>query len=498
MSIPNEEMELTQEPERNELIQAKFDKLAALKEQGKDPHKITKYERTASSKLIKDNYGEFEGKTVRLAGRLMARRIQGKAGFCDIQDQDGRIQSYVRKDELGEENFAEFKTYDIGDIIGVEGEVFTTKTGEISVKAKNTVLLTKCLNVLPEKFHGLKDVDLRYRMRYVDLIMNPSVKDTFVKRSKIIKAVKKVLDDKGYLEVETPVLSSIAGGAAARPFVTHHNTLDIDMYMRIANELYLKRLIVGGFDGVYEMGKMFRNEGMSIKHNPEYTMIECYVAYQDYEFIMNLTEEVIWEANKAINDKDTVEFQGNTINLKPPFRRAKMHELVEEKTGVNFYNLSAEEVVEAAKKLELEVKPHLSVGHYINEAFEKFCEAELIQPTFVTCHPVEISPLSKRNVDDPRFTDRFELFIGGWEFANAFSELNDAVDQRGRFEFQLKQREAGDDEAHQMDEDFLNALEFGMPPTGGVGIGIDRLVILLTESPSIRDVILFPTMKPIE
>lgn len=498
MNSVSGEMEQIQGPDRNELVQAKFDKLEALKAEGKDPHKITKYERTAVSKDVKDNYADYEGKTVRMAGRMMARRIQGKAGFCDIQDGKGRIQSYVRKDELGDENFAEFKAYDIGDIIGIEGEIFTTKTGEISIKAKKTTLLTKCLNVLPEKFHGLKDVDLRYRMRYVDLIMNPSVKETFVKRSKIIKTVKQVLDNKGYLEVETPVLSSIAGGAAARPFITHHNTLDIDMYMRIANELYLKRLIVGGFDGVYEMGKMFRNEGMSIKHNPEYTMIECYVAYEDYEFIMNLTEEIIWEANKAVNDKDTVEFQGQTINLRPPFRRVKMHEIVEEKTGVNFYALSEAEVVEAAKKLELEIKDHYSVGHYINEAFEKFCEAELIQPTFVTCHPVEISPLSKRNTEDPRFTDRFELFIGGWEFANAFSELNDAVDQRGRFEFQLQQRAAGDDEAHQMDEDFLNALEFGMPPTGGVGIGIDRLVILLTESTSIRDVILFPTMKPIE
>lgn len=482
--------------EANELIKAKFDKLAKLKAEGKDPHVISKYERDSNSEQIKSDFENYEGKAVKIAGRLMSKRIQGKAGFVDILDAKGRIQAYVRKDAIGEDEFAEFKQLDLGDIIGLEGTVFKTKVGEISIKATKYTLLTKSLQILPEKFHGLKDIDLRYRQRYVDLIVNPEVKETFIKRSKIIKSIRTVLDDKGYLEVETPVLSSIAGGAAAKPFITHHNTLDIDMYMRIANELYLKRLIVGGFDGVYELGKMFRNEGMSIKHNPEYTMMECYVAYEDYEFIMNLTEELVVEACKAVNDTMVLEFQGNQIDLTPPFRRVSMHDLVKEKTGVDFYALSDSEAREAAKKLGVEVAEHLSVGHFVNEAFEMYCEKELIQPTFVTHHPVEISPLSKRSQDDPRITDRFELFIGAWEFANAFSELNDAIDQRGRFEQQLKQREAGDDEAHQMDEDFLNALEVGMPPTGGLGIGIDRLVILLTKSPSIRDVILFPTMKP--
>lgn len=484
--------------EQNEQVQLRIEKLKALKAEGKDPHKISKFQRTHRTEEIKKLFEELEGKEVVIAGRMMSKRIQGKAGFIDVLDGDTRIQVYVRKDRLGEEEFAAFKSVDIGDIIGIEGEVFKTQVGEVSVKASKYTLLTKSLQVLPEKFHGLRDIDLRYRQRYVDLIMNPEVKQTFINRSKIIKKIKEVLDKKGYLEVETPVLSSIAGGATARPFITHHNTLDIDMYMRIANELYLKRLIVGGFDKVYEMGKMFRNEGMSVKHNPEYTAMELYAAYEDYEYMMDITEELISEACKAVNDSLKINFRGTEIDLTPPFNRVSMHEMVKEKTGVDFYALSAEEVVEAAKKLKLETAPHLTVGHYINAAFEEYCEEDLIQPTFVMHHPVEVSPLSKRNADDPRYTDRFELFIYGWEFANAFSELNDAIDQRKRFEDQLKQREAGDDEAHQMDDDFINALEVGLPPTGGLGIGIDRLIILLTDADSIRDVILFPTMKPIE
>ncbi len=485
------------EVQSNELIQAKFDKLEELKKAGKDPHKISKYERTHRAGEIKANYEDLEGKNVVIAGRLMSKRIQGKAGFIDIQDSDDRIQAYVRKDRLGEYEFAAFKQVDIGDIIGIEGEVFKTKVREVSVKANKYTLLTKSLQILPEKFHGLKDIDLRYRQRYVDLIVNPEVRETFVKRTKIIKKIKEVLDKKDFLEVETPVLSSIAGGATARPFITHHNTLDIDMYMRIANELYLKRLVVGGFDKVYEMGKMFRNEGMSVKHNPEYTAMEVYAAYEDYEYMMDLTEELIVEACKEVNGTLKIDFRGTEIDLTPPFNRVSMHEMVKEKTGVDFYALSEDKVVEAAKKLKLETAKHLTVGHYINMAFEEYCEADLIQPTFVMHHPVEVSPLSKRNADDPRYTDRFELFIYGWEFANAFSELNDAVDQRGRFEHQLAQREAGDEEAHQMDDDFINALEVGLPPTGGLGVGIDRLVILLTNADSIRDVILFPTMKPL-
>lgn len=483
--------------EENELIKAKYEKLAELKAKNKDPHKISKYEKNANSKDIKNNFEKYEDNKVKIAGRLMSKRIQGKAGFVDIMDQDGRIQAYVRKDALGEESFADFKLLDIGDIIGLEGIVFKTKVGEISIKATGYTLLTKSLQILPEKFHGLKDVDLRFRQRYVDLIVNPEVKNVFLKRSIILKTIRNVLDDKGYLEVDTPILSAIAGGATAKPFITHHNTLNLDMYMRIANELYLKRLVVGGFEGVYEMGKMFRNEGMSVKHNPEYTAMEVYVAYKDYEFMMDLTEELITKCCKNVNDNLVINYQGKEINLNPPWRRVSMHELVKEKTGVDFYNLDEKTAREEAEKLKLEIKEHYTIGHYVNEAFETYCESELIQPTFVMHHPVEISPLAKRNSEDGRITDRFELFVNGWELANAFSELNDALDQRSRFEQQLKMREAGDEEAHEMDEDFINALMVGLPPTGGLGIGIDRMIMLLTDSPSIRDVILFPTMKPI-
>ncbi len=481
----------------SELLQVRRDKLADLQAAGRDPHKIEKYERTAHSADIKEDYDKYEAKVVRIAGRIMSKRIQGKAGFIDLLDSRGRIQCYIRKDRLGEEEFDWFKKYDIGDIIGLEGEVFKTKVGEISVKANQVTLLTKSLQILPEKHHGLKDNDIRYRQRYVDLIVNPEVKDTFIKRSLIIKGVREYLDGLGYLEVDTPILNTIAGGASARPFITHHNTLDIDMYMRIANELYLKRLIVGGFDGVYEMGKMFRNEGMSIKHNPEYTAMEVYVAYHDYEYMMKLTEEIVAHCCMKANGTLKINYQGTDLDLTPPWRRVSMHELVKEKTGVDFYALSEEEAFAEAVRLELDIESYSTVGHLVNEAFEAFCEGDLVQPTFVLHHPVEVSPLAKRNPDDPRITNRFEAFVNTWEIANAFSELNDALDQRQRFEAQVAQRDAGDDEAQMMDYDFVNALEVGLPPTGGLGIGIDRMIMLLTDSPSIRDIIFFPTMKPV-
>ncbi|WP_432404894.1 lysine--tRNA ligase [Wukongibacter sp. M2B1] len=491
---------MAEEQGLNEILRVRREKLKKLQEMGRDPFKIEKYERTAFSTGIKDNFEEFEGKEVQIAGRIMAKRTMGKASFLDILDRDGRIQSYVRKDAIGEEEYEMVNTYDLGDIVGIKGTVFKTKKEEISIRANEVKLLSKSLQVLPEKWHGLKDQDLRYRQRYVDLIVNPEVKETFIKRNKIIKAVKEFLDNKGYLEVETPILNTIAGGATARPFITHHNTLDIDMYMRIANELYLKRLIVGGFDKVYEMGRMFRNEGMSIKHNPEYTAIELYAAYEDYEYMMEITENLVaYCAEKALGTT-VVNYQGTEIDFKPPWRRVSMHDLVEQKTGIDFYSIESDEEARkiAKDKLHLEVEKHMTRGHLVNLAFEEFCEEDLIEPTFVLHHPVEVSPLSKRNPENPAITNRFEAFVNTWEIANAFSELNDPIDQRGRFEAQVKQREAGDDEAHMMDYDFLNALEVGLPPTGGLGIGIDRMIMLLTNSSSIRDVILFPTMKPID
>lgn len=489
---------MSEELNLSEILMVRRQKLKKLQEQGADPFKIEKFERTSFSKTIKEQYAELEGKTVKIAGRIMAKRIMGKASFLDIQDRDGRIQSYVRKDAIGDESFEQVITYDIGDIVGIEGEVFTTKTGEISIKADSVLLLSKSLQVLPEKYHGLKDTDIRYRQRYVDLIVNPEVKDAFLKRNKIIKAVREFLDERDYLEVETPILTTIAGGAAARPFVTHHNTLDIDMYMRIANELYLKRLIVGGFDRVYEMGKMFRNEGMSIKHNPEYTAIEVYAAYEDYEYMMELTENMVAYCSMKANGTLKINYQGTDIDLTPPWRRVSMHKLVEEKIGVDFYALSEEEAREKAKELHLDVSKEKTTGHFVNEAFETFCEKDLVQPTFVLHHPVEVSPLAKRNPTQSHITNRFEAFVNTWEIANAFSELNDPIDQRARFEEQMVQRDAGDDEAHMMDDDFINALEVGLPPTGGLGVGIDRMIMLLTDAASIRDVILFPTMKPID
>ena len=482
-----------------EVLRVRREKLAKLQEMGRDPFVQSRYDRTNYSMDIKNNFEEMEGKVVKIAGRIMSKRLQGKAGFIDIQDQEGRIQCYVRKDRIGEEEYDLFKTYDIGDIIGLEGEVFKTKKEEISVKANAVVLLSKSLQVLPEKYHGLKDQDIRYRQRYVDLIVNPEVKDTFLTRTKALKALRSFLDERGFLEVETPILNTIAGGANARPFVTHHNTLDIPMYLRIANELYLKRLIVGGFDKVYEMGRMFRNEGMSIKHNPEYTAMELYQAYADYEDMMKITEELISHMAEVATGSTVVNYQGTEIDFKPPWRRMTMIECVKEYTGVDFDTIETdEEALTIAREKGIEITPGMRRGEVINAFFEEFGEDKLIQPTFITHHPVEVSPLAKRNAEDPRKTDRFEAFANKWELANAFSELNDPIDQKGRFMDQLRKKELGDDEACDMDEDFINALEVGLPPTGGLGIGIDRVMMLLTNSASIRDVILFPTMKPID
>ena len=491
-------VEMTSE-ELSEVLQVRRDKLANLQEMGRDPFKESRYDRTHYSVQVKEGFEALEGETVKIAGRMMSKRIQGKAGFIDIQDAEGRIQSYVRKDRLGDEEYTIFKTYDIGDIVGIEGEVFITKRGEISVKADKVTLLSKSLQILPEKYHGLKDQELRYRQRYVDLIVNPEVKDAFITRTKALKALRSYLDERGFLEVETPILNTIAGGANARPFITHHNTLHIPMYLRIANELYLKRLIVGGFDKVYEMGRMFRNEGMDMKHNPEYTAIELYQAYADYTDMMEITENLIAHMAEVATGSTKIVYQGKEIDFKPPWKRMTMIECVKEYSGVDFNEINTdEEAIAIAKEKGIEIKPGMRRGEIIAEFFEEFGEDKLVQPTFITQHPVEISPLSKRNNEDPRLTDRFEAFANGWELANAFSELNDPIDQKGRFMDQLRKKELGDDEACDMDEDFLNALEVGLPPTGGLGIGIDRVIMLLTDSSSIRDVLLFPTMKPIE
>lgn len=488
-----------QELDLNQLLQIRRDKLTKLKEEGKDPFEITKFNRTHTSKQIVENYNELEGKDVTVAGRIMAKRIMGKASFCHIQDGDGRIQSYISINDLGEESYKQFKEDDIGDIIGITGFVFKTKTGEISIHAKEVTLLSKSLRPLPEKYHGLKDTDLRYRQRYVDLIVNPEVKDTFLKRIQILQEVKNILNEKGYLEVETPILNTIAGGAAARPFITHHNTLDMDMYLRIANELYLKRLIVGGFDKVYEMGRMFRNEGMDIKHNPEFTNIELYAAYQDYNDMMDITEEIISRVALKVLGTTKITYQGTQINLTPSWKRISMIDSIKEVTGVDFNKIETdEEAKKAAEGLHVELDElKLTRGEIINQVFEAKVEETLIQPTFIYDYPVEVSPLTKRKPSDPRLTERFEVFIGAREYGNAYSELNDPIDQYERFKKQVEAREAGDEEANMMDDDFINALEYGMPPTGGLGIGIDRLVMLLTDSASIRDVLLFPTMKPL-
>ena len=496
----NNNVNEVEEVDINHLIQIRRDKLKELQEQGRDPFTITKFDRTNTAGEIKANYDSFEEKTVSVAGRIIAKRIMGKASFCTIQDSDEKIQSYVSINDLGEESYKEFKTWDIGDIIGITGFVFKTRTEEISVHAKEVTLLSKSLRPLPEKFHGLKDTDLRYRQRYVDLIMNPEVKNTFIMRSNIIKEIRNILDEKGYLEVETPILNTISGGATAKPFITHHNTLDLDMYLRIATELNLKRLIVGGYDKVYEIGRIFRNEGMDIRHNPEFTSIELYAAYQDYHDMMDITEEIVSKCAMKVCGTTKINYQGQDIDLTPSWRRVTMIDSIKEACGVDFNEIQTdEEAVKLAeeRKMEFADETKKTRGDVIAMFFDEYVEKTLIQPTFVYDYPVEISPLAKRKQSDPRLTERFEAFIGGREYGNAFSELNDPIDQYERFKKQVEARDAGDDEAGMMDDDFINALEYGMPPTGGLGIGIDRLIMLLTDAPSIRDVLLFPTMKPL-
>jgi len=490
----------------NEQRRIRREKLAKLQAMGRNPFLIEKWDVDHHSKDIKDNFDDMDGKPVVIAGRITAKRQMGKASFIDIQDKQGKIQVYVRQDAITPEEYEIFLTYDLGDILGVKGEVFKTRHGEISVKAEEAVLLSKSLQPLPDKWHGLKDQDQRYRQRYVDLIVNPDVKETFIMRAKIIKEIKRVLEDEfGYLEVDTPILTTIAGGANARPFETHHNTLDLDMKLRISNELYLKRLIVGGLDRVYEMGKMFRNEGMDRNHNPEFTSMECYMAYGNMENTMEVTERVVSQAALAATGSMVIEYQGKTFDLTPPWRRLNMADAVKEITGVDF---SAIETDEEARKAALEkgMDPEdvkgWTRGKILAEMFEDFCEdvpGYLDGPVFIVGHPVEVSPLAKRDPVDPRITRRFEAYVNGWEIANAFSELNDPIDQYERFKVQQAQLDDGtDDEAHPMDMDFVNALEVGLPPTGGLGIGIDRVIMLITDAPSIRDIILFPTMKPVD
>ena len=490
-----------EEREQNtaEVIQVRRDKLDKLVEEGKNPYEVVKYDKDAYAQVIKDNYADYENKEVSLAGRLISKRIMGKASFAHLLDCTGSIQLYVSRDDLGDENYAAFKKTDIGDIIGIKGVVFTTKMGEISVHCKSVDLLSKSLLPLPEKYHGLKDTDLRYRQRYVDLIANPEVKKTFITRSHIISAVRSFLDSQGFIEVETPILNTIAGGATARPFITHHNTLDIDMYMRIAPELYLKRLIVGGFEKVYELGRNFRNEGMDTRHNPEFTMIEMYQAYTDFRGMMDLTEKIFGHIADTVIGSRKITYQGVEINLESPWERLTMIEAVKKYVGIDFdATEDLDELKAQAKKAGVEFNDDITWGKLLYECFDQKVEEKLVQPTFVYDYPVDVSPLAKRKPSDKRMTERFEFFITGKEFGNAFSELNDPIDQKERFMAQVRQREKGDDEAQMMDEDYVTALMYGMPPTGGLGIGIDRAVMLFTDSASIRDVLLFPTMKPIE
>lgn len=488
---------MPEEQDLNEILKVRRAKLEELQKNNNDPFKIVKYEVTHSAKYIVDNFETMEGQFVSIAGRLMSKRGMGKAGFCDVQDRDGKIQIYVKVDEVGKDVYENFKKFDIGDIVGVKGEVFRTHKGEISVKVKEIILLSKSLQPLPEKWHGLKDVDLRYRQRYVDLIVNPDVRKNFIVRSKIIQSIRKFLDERGFLEVDTPILNTIPGGAAAKPFITHHNTLDIDLYLRIAPELYLKRLIVGGLEKVYEMGRMFRNEGMSVKHNPEFTLMEVYEAYTDYIGMMELTESLISTVAREVLGTTKISYQGQEIDLTPPWNRMTMIDAVKKYTGVDFNEIAGdEEARNIAKEKKVHIKEDMSKGEILNLMFEEFVEEHLIQPTFIMDYPVEVSPLTKRKPEQPSLTERFELFITSREMANAYSELNDPIDQKQRFISQMKKREAGDEEANMMDEDFILALEYGMPPTGGLGIGIDRLIMLLTDSYSIRDILLFPTMKP--
>ena len=492
---PSEEQELS------EILRVRREKLAALQEEGRDPFVQTRFDRSAWSAEIKNDYDSFDGKTVSVAGRIMSKRGMGKAIFCHIKDDRGQIQLYIRSDAVSEQEFKDFRKYDIGDIIGVTGYVFKTKTEEISVHVQSVVLLSKSLRPLPEKFHGMTRTELKYRQRYLDLIMSDESRRSFEIRSRFIRHVRRFLDERGYMEVETPVLNTIAGGAAARPFITHHNTLDIDMYMRIATELPLKRLIIGGIERVYEIGRIFRNEGMDTRHNPEFTTIELYEAYTDFHGMMDIAEGIFSSAVKEILGAYEVEWMGNTIDLSPGWKRMTMVEAVREYVGIDFDAVSddAQAVAAAkAKGVELAEAAEKTWGNALYACFDQKVEEHLIQPTFITMYPVEVSPLTKRSPQDPRLTERFEFFINASEMGNAYSELNDPIDQRARFEAQLRQRERGDDETEMLDEDFLNAMEYGMPPTGGMGIGIDRAVMLLTGSSSIRDVILFPTMKPLD
>lgn len=497
--MDNNNQNQIEELDENHLVQVRKEKLKALIEAGKNPYEITEFNRTHVTTEIFENYDELEGKEVAIAGRMMGKRIMGKASFVHVQDPYGKIQLYVSVNELGEESYKAFKEDDIGDIVGVKGFVFKTKTGEISIHAKEFTLLSKSLRPLPEKFHGLKDTDLRYRQRYVDLIMNPEVKDTFIKRIQILKEIRTFLDNLGYLEVETPILNNISGGASARPFITHHNTLDIDMYLRIALELNLKRLIVGGFDRVYEMNRVFRNEGMDIKHNPEFTELELYAAYQNLDDMMDVTEKLITTVAQKVLGTLKVNFQGREIDLTPGWRKVTMTEIVKEVTGVDFNTIKTdEEAQEALKSLRIPLDPiKQSRGDILAQIFDEKCEDTIVNPTFVYEYPIENSPLAKKVKGSDTMVQRFELFIAGGEYANAFSELNDPIDQYERFLNEIRNRDKGDEEAGMMDEDYINALEIGLPPTGGMGMGIDRLVMLLTDSASIRDVLLFPTMKPL-
>ena len=500
--MSTEEMNLQElESQFSEQESLRREKLVKLQEEGKDPFDVYKVKRTHSSKQVKDNFEELEGKEVTVAGRIMSKRGQGKVVFSDIYDRDGKIQLFIKIDEVGEEALKQYKTNDLGDWVAATGEVFKTKTGEVSVKVKTVELISKSLKPLPEKWHGLKDPDLRYRQREVDIITNPEVKDTFIKRSQIISGIRSFLDNRGFLEVETPMLATIAGGASARPFITHHNTLDLDMFLRIAPELYLKRCIVAGFEKVYELGRTFRNEGMSVRHNPEFTMIELYQAFADYNDMMELTENMVAEVCKKVNGTTKVTYQGAEIDFMPPWRRITMVDAVKEYAGVDYNEFKSDADAQAvAKEKNLEFSKPLNTvtkGEVLNALYEEFCEEHMIQPTFIIDYPVEISPLTKKKRGNEMFTERFEGFVFGRELCNAYSELNDPIVQRERFAQQEKERELGDDEAYMIDEEFMGALETGMPPTGGLGIGIDRLIMFLTDSASIRDVILFPTMKPL-
>lgn len=488
-----------QEQDINQLLKVRREKLAALQEAGKDPFQITKFDMTHHSQEIKDNYDTLEGSNVTIAGRMMFKRVMGKASFCNIQDLQGNIQSYVARDSIGEESYADFKKYDVGDILGITGEVFKTKTGEISVHAASVTLLSKSLQILPEKFHGLTDTDTRYRQRYVDLIMNAEVKDTFIKRSKVLSSIRRYLDGQGFMEVETPMLVSNAGGAAARPFETHFNALDEDLKLRISLELYLKRLIVGGLERVYEIGRVFRNEGLDTRHNPEFTLMELYQAYTDYHGMMDLTENLYRYVAKEVTGSEIITYGEHTMDLSKPFERITMVDAVKKYSGVDFNEIhTLEEARAIAKEKHVEFEEIHKKGDILNLFFEEFVEDHLIQPTFVMDHPIEISPLTKKKPDNPEYVERFEFFMNGWEMANAYSELNDPIDQRARFAAQEELFAAGNDEANHTDEDFLNALSIGMPPTGGIGFGIDRMVMMMTNSPAIRDVLLFPTMKSLD